>query len=342
LGAMVGAALLTKSSGMFYLYLLPATLLLFNWKEKQKIKRLITWFVLAGVVYLVSQVFFNLLRLSPWFHMISIKDHTFILTWSEFVKNPWQWLPGNLRAFNNWLIGYLTLPLVLFTVFGSFWQLKKDWYQNLVLVAYFLVPLLASAALGKVIYARYLMFFVLPLLIFAARGLTGLATWLTDRLGFSSISIVLLSLVFLVPAVRVDGFLLSHPSQAAIPDNDKNQYIDQWPSGYGVSEVVNFLKSKAEEGKITVATEGTFGLMPFSLELYLVDHANVEILSFWPVSKIPDEVVERVKDHPTYFVFNETQKVPGEHPLRLVAKYPKGDGKTFLRLFEVLVEKESG
>ena len=42
-----------------------------------------------------------------------------------------------------------------------------------------------------------------------------------------------------------------------------------------IKSEVAFLKEKAKNEKIYVATEGTFGLMPYALELYLHDNPNV-------------------------------------------------------------------
>lgn len=337
LGAAVGAALLTKSPGNFYLYLLPASLLYFPWPRSDRLGKLVTWLVLIGVAVAVSQMFFNILRLSPWLHMVKTKDNNFILTFAEFRANPGQWLPGNLRAFKDWLIGYLTWPVWLLVLAGFLGRFKNNWRPNLLLLAYFAVPLLASAAFGKIIYARYLMFFVMPLIILAGQGLNLLAG-LVNYARFKRLSYLFLVggwLFFFGLAGQTDYYLLTNPVRAQFPDNDKNQYVNDWPAGYGVPEVAAFINAKANRGRVTVATEGTFGLMPHALELYLVTNPNVKILSYWPVKEIPPEVLARAALEPTYFVFNETQEIPPNFPLSLVGQYPKGDGKTFLKLFKV-------
>src|SRR3989338_640326 len=65
-GIAIGAAMITKSSGVFFLYLLPASLLL-------KVK-LVKWLHFALVVFVISQLIANSLRLSPLFYIIARKN----------------------------------------------------------------------------------------------------------------------------------------------------------------------------------------------------------------------------------------------------------------------------
>ena len=329
LGMVLGGAFLTKSPSIFYLYLLPLTLLFFNFKKRGKMAFL-RWLGLFLIAYFHSQIYFNIMRLSPWLHMIKIKDATFIRSFSEVREAPLLFFLGNLKALREWAVGYLTFPLAFLACISFFLGIAKKPRQNLILAAYFLVPLLSMALFGKVIYARYLTYCLFPLLVLAAAILSKIFNPSRNK----ALLIILFLLIFAYP-VYFDFFLLTDPPKAPIPANDKGQYIDDWPSGYGVKEIVAYLKKEAEDKEITVATEGTFGLMPYSLELYLVYNKNVEILGFWPVKEIPPQILIKAKERPTYFVFNETQKIPPEWPLELIAEHPKGNKKVFMRLFKV-------
>lgn len=329
LGMVFGGGFLTKSPSIFYLCLLPLTLLFFDFRKRGKIG-LLKWTALFLIAYFHSQIYFNIMRLSPWLHMIKIKDATFVRSFSEVRKEPFLFFLGNLKALREWAIGYLTFPLAFLTCVSFFLGIIKKFRSYIILAAYFLVPLFSMALFAKVIYARYLAYCLFPLLILIAAIL--------PKIFSSSRSKVLLALLFLLIfsyPLYFDYLLLTNPRQAPIPDNDKGQYIDDWPSGYGVKEIVSYLKNEAQDKEITIATEGTFGLMPYSLELYLVYDKNVEILGFWPVKEIPPLILIKAKEKPTYFVFNETQKITPEWPLKLIAEYPKGNKKTFMRLFKV-------
>lgn len=330
LGAVLGGGILTKTSGFFNIYLLPLTLLLFNWRDKKWKLNLLKWACLAFLAVVISQLFYTILRLSPFFHMIARKDTLFIYPFSEWIKHPFQFLLGNLKGLIDWLIGYLTWPVVILVVASLivFWQKIRE---KVLLLVWFLAPFVALALFGKILYPRFILFMSLPLLVLAAFSLEHLAERIKDKWLF----FVLCSLFFVLP-LYIDFKILFNPKIAPIPKNDKDQYIDSWPSGYGVNEIVAFAEEKAQDKKIFIATEGTFGLMPASLELYLWDNPNIEIKGFWPVKEIPEEVLDIAGEKPTYLVFNETQEIPQVWPLKLIAKYFKGDGKSHMSLYQVL------
>jgi len=333
LGAILGGGILTKTSGFFNIYLLPLTLLLFDWKDKKWKLRLLKWIGLAFLAVVISQLFYSILRLSPFFHMISRKDTLFVYPLAEWIKHPWQFLVGNLKGLIDWLTSYLTWPVITLIIASLIfvWQRKRE---KALLFAWFLAPFMALALFGKVLYPRFILFMSLPLLVLAAFSLEQLANRTRDKRLF----FLLCSLVFVIP-LYTDFKILFNPKGAPIPKHDKDQYINSWPAGYGVNEIVAFAEEKAQDGKIFIATEGTFGLMPASLELYLWDNPNVEIKAFWPVKEVPEEVQETTKEKPTYFVFNETQKIPQDWPLKLIAKYFKGDGKSHMSLYQVLLDE---
>ncbi|HSD27999.1 MAG TPA: hypothetical protein VLL75_11900, partial [Vicinamibacteria bacterium] len=96
-------------------------------------------------------------------------------------------------------------------------------------------------------YPRYILFAAVPGLILAARALQQLVGWAGARLDIAEgpgryallASAVALSLV---PAARVDLRLWTDPSRAPMPALERLQFLDGWPSGYGVRESVAFVK----------------------------------------------------------------------------------------------------
>ncbi len=331
LGWVLGGAVLTKTSGFFNLYLFPLTLILFDWQNKKRWPRLLRWAGLAVLAVVISQIFYSILRLSPWFHMIAQKDTTFVFPIKEWLDHPLLFFWGNLKGLFDWLTTYLTWPIVLLAA-GSLLLIRERPKEKLLLVSWFLIPIVGLAFFGKVIYPRFILFMSLPLLILAAASLEQLAIKVKNRKTF----LIVCSLFFVLP-LYTDLKLLFEPTAAPIPEADKGQYIDNWPAGFGVNEVVTFAREEAEDKPIFIATEGTFGLMPASLELYLWDHPNVEIKGYWPVNKFPEEVLEKAKEKPAYFLFNETQEIPTDWPLELVFRVSKGNEKTFLYFYKVVL-----
>ena len=84
LGFVLGGGMLTKSSNIFSIYLMPFLLLLFNFKEKYLAKRLIKFILLAAFSAGIGYGLYNILRLSPLFEMISAKNATFVYSFSEW------------------------------------------------------------------------------------------------------------------------------------------------------------------------------------------------------------------------------------------------------------------
>ncbi|MBI2611189.1 glycosyltransferase family 39 protein [Candidatus Gottesmanbacteria bacterium] len=329
LGMVIGTGLLTKSSATFYLLFLPLTLILFDFKKKFLTRNLLKWLGLYAIIIFISQTMYLILRLSPFFHMIAQKDHNFILNWNEFLQNPFMFALGNLNGLTIWLGEYLTWPVFILIILSLSWLIKKNFRLGLVLLLWFLVPFTALSFFGKIIYPRYLLFMTPSILI-------PLAIFLADI--FLSKKLVLLKILFLlsfIPALWFDILILSNPIKAPFPGADRDQLLDQWPSGYGVQEVIKVVKSQAQEKPVFLATEGTFGLFPAAFELYLKDEKNVTMKGYWPVNELPLELLTKAKTTTTFIVFKEKEEIPPDWPLELVLEIPRGSGKTYLRMFEI-------
>src|SRR5579872_3577951 len=77
-GFLAGAGILTKSTNFFSLYLLPFTLLLFDFRYKTFNRRLFRWAIYAAFAAVIAEIFYEVLRLSPFFGIIAVKNDTFI------------------------------------------------------------------------------------------------------------------------------------------------------------------------------------------------------------------------------------------------------------------------
>lgn len=331
LGFVIGLGLLTKSSAFFFIYLLPFSLLLFNYSAPKKIILLCKWLALTILGSMISIIMYNLLRLSPWFYIINLKNHVFILSFSEFAKHPFDLFIGNMTGLLGMLTGYLTLPFSIFIFLGFLWAVFHRDKKILLLSIWFIFPFLSLAAFGIVIFPRFILFMVIPLLIIAA--------YLFEKISRSIMKynkyLPFILLLIVSVSIRQSYLLMFNPTRAEIPSTDRNQLFDDWPSGYGVKEVINYLDQQAKKGKIVVGTEGTFGLNPAVYEIYLGTNKNVEIHGYWPVSQVPQLLLDSSKKYPTYLIFKEKQDIPGEWPLKLIAKYQRGTGKTWLYFYQV-------
>ena len=87
--------------------------------------------------------------------------------------------------------------------------------------------------------------------------------------------------------------------------------------------------------------------MPFAYEIYLVQNPNIAIEGIWPINKeIPQKVLEKSKQTPTYFVFyqpcTECSDVsvglapPSWQSLELIYQFKKESRERYLSVYRVL------
>ena len=333
LGFVLGLGMLTKSSANFFIYLMPLSLLtVSNQKQRFKIKKSIRAFLLFLLSIFIATAMFNTLRLFPLFNTIGQKDHTFILTYKEFFNNPLYLVFGNTPTMLVWAFQYLTPVLSILFIFAIIYYLYKREAKILFLLLWIFIPFSATAFFGKIIYPRYILYlFPAIFIIISIFSVDVLLRMKVNRMRYLYISILLLGPLAAILSI------IYNPSTSSIPRNDKNQLVDDWPAGGGVIESVEIIKNAASLESVFVGTEGTFGLMPYALEIELVNNPNVKIQGYYPVKELPVEVIEMSKTQKTYFIYNLTQdeKVFSDPKLKLVGKYRKGNSETFLRIFEV-------
>ncbi len=337
LGAILGAGMLTKTSANFSIILLPLTLILFNFKQKKILKRLFVLGLFAVVAVLIAEVLYNSLRLSPFFHIIKEKNTIFVYyPFSIPISDNINLFLGNLRGLLTWLLTYLT-PFYLVLILVSL-TTKKFLREKFILICYFALPLLALALFGRVIFPRFIFFMSLYLLPLAALGTAQIIDLLNNYLSkrkMNSYYVVssLVIILFTIYPAKVSMDFIFNPSKAAIASADNAQYISDWPAGGGVKESVQFFKEKSANEKIFIGTEGTFGLMPYALEIYLANNPNVIIKGYWPIEEIPEEALKASEKMPTYFIFYQpcieceyAGDAPDDWPLKKISEFKKSDG----------------
>src|SRR3989344_5435308 len=178
LGFILGGAALTKSSGFFAAYLLPFTLILFDFKQKKVWQKLVRWGLLAVFAFAISQALYSVLRLSPFFHIIAEKNGTFIYTFQEWITHPVEFFLPNLKTLLEWFSAYFNI-FIIFVLAG--FVSKKFRKENLLLLSYFAVPFLILALFGKTLYPRHFYFMTLSLIPIASFGLYNLIMILKKR-----------------------------------------------------------------------------------------------------------------------------------------------------------------
>jgi general stress protein CsbA len=334
-GLTLGAGMLNKTSAFFSLYLLPTTILLFDWGKNNRVKRIASWIALCVLAAMLSQLVYAILRLSPYFYIISQKDALFVYPLREWIHHPFDSFSGNFHGLFDWLITYLTWPVFIAAV-ASFLLFFKKPQEKILLIGWWFGPFLALALFGRVLYPRFVLFMAMPILVLAAYTID----WITRSFGSKAVKTVLIGLI-LVPGMVLSYKILTDITHARIAKGDIGQYVNDWPSGWGVPEVAAFLNLQSQQGPVAVYTEGTFGLFPYALEIYTTGNKNIKIHGIWPMPiKLPDDMKASAMAEPTYFVANLTQ-TPPDWPLKFLAAYQKGSNKeSAMHLYQVILPKE--
>lgn len=340
LGMILGGGLLTKTSATASIYLLPTTLFLFDWSKKTLRSRLIKWFFLALLAVILSFLFYSILRLSPFFYIIAEKNTLFFYPFKEWIKHPFEFFVSNWNGLWDWVTRYLTYPFLIMS-FSSFFICRQYLREKILLMVWFVLPFIGLALIGRTLYPRFIFFMTLSLL-----PLTSFAIYHFLSLFKKKILIVIITLLIFIIPLQVDYFVLADFAHAPIPYSDISQYNNDWPSGTGIRESIEFFLQQAKDKKIFVGTEGTFGLMPYAYELYLLPNKNILIKGYWPIgNRPPNDVLQASKKMPTYFVFyqpcfpcagkglapvswNETQ----------VLQIQKASGNTYLTVYQIKPE----
>lgn len=132
LGMVMGAGVLTKTSAFFSMPLLFMTFLLFDFKQKLWKEKLLKLVSLSLLSIVMGFVFYSILRLSPFYHIINDKNAIFAYPLNEWLRHPLLYFVSNFRGLFDWMITYLTSPL-LFVIFGAF-MAPKIWSRSGIIV----------------------------------------------------------------------------------------------------------------------------------------------------------------------------------------------------------------
>jgi hypothetical protein len=152
----------------------------------------------------------------------------------------------NLTLVADWFPGWWTLPIVLLALGGALVALVRRDRPGLYLAAAGLLPLAFLVVTATFWYPRYILYAAVPAVILAARALAELVGWVASRLGIPAgpprhALLGAAAALALVPALKADLWLWTDPSRAPMPGLERLQFVDGWPSGYGVRETVRFV-----------------------------------------------------------------------------------------------------
>jgi 4-amino-4-deoxy-L-arabinose transferase-like glycosyltransferase len=336
-GILLGLGLITKSPALFFALLLPTTLLLFNFKEKNWPIQLAKLAGLWGIVYFFGLAIYSLLRLGPEFHLIAIRNKDYVFSFQEVLAHPLNPFWGNLKSVIEWFWIFLTPLSFVSAIIGGVLILKRYFKEGLLLWLWLLIPLLSQSAIAKVYTARYVLFTVPIFLILAAYFLWKIFSSLKSRW----LTTLVLIAFFVVPVYQV-ALLLVNPQRAWLPKDERYGYLEIWTAGYGIKEAANYLREVAKKENVLVGTEGYFGTLPEGLQIYLEKTPRVTVIGLGePVREISNRLTSGLINNRVFLLVNSSRlMVSNRNNLRLINQYPKAENQSGTRenllLFEVL------
>jgi hypothetical protein len=236
LGIALGAGLLTKESGRFALFLLPASLLCFQWGHPQRWRRLLRWAGAIVVALAVAGALYSIQKLSPYYSQLAaLRQQTEpIRSTGEALGHPLRWFDQNWPRERTNFLGYVTGPLIVLAAIGLGLGLRKRPRHSLVLLLWLLLPLVAATLIIQNTFARYTLQAAPPLAVFAGFALVQLVRATAAlRLPRAALvwGVVLCVALVLLPAFRFDGSVLADPNRADYPGSSDDEYATGWPAG---------------------------------------------------------------------------------------------------------------
>lgn len=229
-------------------------------------------------------------------------------------------------------MGVPLLALVASSFFIGQYKIR----EKILVFLWFTVPFLTLTYVGKMLYPRYLLFLSIVLLPLTAYSFYILCGRFLNRKQY--IQTALIAVFFLGYWLYADFFIITDITRAPLPEKDRTQYSDGWPSGWGLTHIVSYLEKESEHNKLTVLSEGIYGSLPTTtLEIYLGKNKNVRIHPLWPVNTEPPAEYQTPQEMPVYLLINQTQEIPPWN-MQLVQQYQKGRGNSYIRLFRLIYD----
>jgi len=330
-GITSGIAMLAKSSAQLFTGLaLLAPVLLNKEKPTLIIKKIINYLILFFIGLSIAVVIYNIQRLSPFFHYVGEKNHTFIYTIPELLKNPFNSFWFNLYSIPYYVLMESAFVVIILGLIGWGLLLKNDLKLGMYLTAWTLIPYVIFCFVAKVMYPRYIIFFA-----------SLFAIYFTYFFIFISKKNKLMSSVFLIlffiSVAYFDYAILFNYKNIPLPEIDRGQYIVGGSSGYGIKEIIAYARDLSQDKPVKILTEGNFGMAGDVLDTFIRPTDKITISAYWPLTE--KEFVDNkylLKSEHVLVVYAYQSNVPKSSKIKLIKRFEKPENKSSIQLFELV------
>src|SRR3990167_3837892 len=227
-GFAIGAAMITKSTGNFFLYFLPFSLVLFDFSEKDWKQKLTRWIGYSALVFVMAQAIYNSLRLSPLFYIIERKNNEFIRPVAAVFKDPFLHFYSNAQSLLGWLISYIGVSLFIIFLSAVFYGISRKDRRIFYLSILILAPFIAESLFNQILYPRFILFYLPPVILAVSWGFVN---FMGVSPKWNRILIFIFAASVVLPVVK-SLLILTNPPSSRIPESDANQYFNDWRAPY--------------------------------------------------------------------------------------------------------------
>lgn len=151
----------------------------------------------------------------------------------------------NAKWIVEWLGVYWTAPVIVLGILAIVLGVARKDRRVILLGGASVAPFLIFGLIARLFFPRYVLFATAPWLVLAAAGLMQVAAWIGGRIRSSTLRASLAvagGIILCAPAIQFDIRLALDPLAAPLPAMDRWQYIEGWPSGYGMAETIGLLQ----------------------------------------------------------------------------------------------------
>ncbi len=300
--------------------------------KEETAKNVLNFTLLYGLSVCIALFMYNVQRLSPFFHYVSAKNTTFVLTGKELLANPLALLPSNLWRIPYYIsseLGYVIFGLSLVGLFFLYKKQRNTFFfvTGILLLVYFIL-----GSVARVLYPRYVQALGAILLLPA----TYAVLQIKDR---KKTMLVMLGVVASI--LYFDYTILFSHKNIPFPEVDRGQYLEGWPAGWGTKEIVEMAREESKTRPVILLAEGSFGMVGDVLDTHLKPGDTIQIKSYWPLTyESLTENAGEVKTKSVYAVFAHRTEFPTDWPIELVKKYDKPGDTADIYLYKLIEPKQ--
>jgi hypothetical protein len=259
LAVVFAAAVLTKQSAAPALVLLPFSLLCFDWSPERRGERLRRWLAGVGIAVAGALCGWLVLRFSGSYEVLtSSRNSQFypVRTLREAVAQPGVGWHTAWPVYGPAFSGYVSVPLLAAAAAGAGLGLARlgERRRTALLLVWILVPFTIAVLFTNLPFPRHVLYLVPPAIVLMGHALASAAALVRRRLApRPAMAVVAVAAVLLVlPALLLDGRILSDPATAAYPSKDSEQYVTGTGAGSIWPAVTDAVQRRAKGRQVVI------------------------------------------------------------------------------------------